>query len=164
MILNVSEKLQKAGTVDFKKTPRTEGWDKVSGVSTQGSRGLPFLVPEILEFLAFRDSEKKKKSSNFPRTFPEFSSGTPERIPQTATAFSSFLNIGANSVLPPERPCNSAYIASRKRLSPLRFGWRQGRVCDRKSRRFGIPLLVLSVPHKNDFNSKESSEAFPRIF
>ena len=33
-----SEKLEKAGTVDFKKKPRTEGGDKVPVVSTQGSR------------------------------------------------------------------------------------------------------------------------------
>ena len=45
-----------------------------------------------LECVAFRDPGKI--SSNFPETFPEFSSGTPERIPQTATAFSSFLRLG----------------------------------------------------------------------
>ena len=35
-----SGKLEKAGTVDFKKSPRTEGGDKVQAVSTQGSRQL----------------------------------------------------------------------------------------------------------------------------
>ena len=51
--------------------------------------GLPFLAPEILEFVAFRDSGKF--SSNFPGTFPEFSSRTPKQTLETTTAFSSFL-------------------------------------------------------------------------
>ena len=50
------------------------------------SAGLPFLVPEILEFIALR-----RFRTNFPAFFPQFSSGTPEKIPETATAFSSFL-------------------------------------------------------------------------
>ena len=41
-------------------------------------------------FRAFRDSTKKK-SSVFPGVFPLLSSGTPEQILETATAFSSFL-------------------------------------------------------------------------
>ena len=74
----------------FQKTPRTEGGDKVQGsVDPRFPAGLPFPVPEILEFVASRDSGKC--SSNFPGTFPEQSSGTPEQTPETATAFSSFL-------------------------------------------------------------------------
>ena len=51
--------------------------------------GLPFPVPKILELVAFRDSGKVF-SSNFPRTFPEFSPGTPEQTPKTATALCEF--------------------------------------------------------------------------
>ena len=50
--------------------------------------GLPFLVPEILEFKAIRE----KFSSNFPGVFPELSCRTPAQTPETATAFLSFLN------------------------------------------------------------------------
>ena len=46
--------------------------------------GLPFPVPEILEFVAFGDSGKF--SSNFPGIFPELSSRTPAKTPETATA------------------------------------------------------------------------------
>ena len=49
--------------------------------------GLPFPVPEIPEFIAFRNSGRF-----FPATFPELSSRTPAKTPETATAFSSFLN------------------------------------------------------------------------
>ena len=60
-----------------------EGSDKVLGsVDPRFAAGLPFLVPEIPEFKAFRDSG---------RIFQQFSSGTPEQIPETATAFLSFL-------------------------------------------------------------------------
>ena len=55
-----------------------EGRHKVLGsVWTQCFRGLPFPVPEILEFKAFRDSGRV--SSNFPRVFPELSSSTPAK-------------------------------------------------------------------------------------
>ena len=54
-------------------------------------------VPEILEVIAFCSSGK------FPAilqgVFLEFSSGTPERIPQTATAFSSFLHASMSDFL-----------------------------------------------------------------
>ena len=50
-------KLKKAVTVDFKKTPRTEGWDMVQGsVGPRSAAGLPFAVPEILETKACCDS------------------------------------------------------------------------------------------------------------
>ena len=61
--------------------------------------GLDFPVPEILWFVAFRDLGISF-SSNFPGTFPEFSSGTPEQTPETATAFSSFLRYPTNRLLP----------------------------------------------------------------
>ena len=56
----------------FQKTSRTEGWDKVPGVSAQGSpAGLPFPVPEILEFVAFGNSGKifQQFSRDFPAIF-----------------------------------------------------------------------------------------------
>ena len=74
---HLSEKLEKAGTVDFKKHPWGQGPPKVPG-------RFAFPVPVILEFVAFRDSGK---------FFQEFSSRTPEQTPETATAFSSFLNL-----------------------------------------------------------------------
>ena len=47
----VAQKLEKDVAVDFNKTPRTEGWDKVrDNVNRRFAAGLPFLVPEILEF------------------------------------------------------------------------------------------------------------------
>ena len=81
-----SEKLEKAGTVDFKKHPARKVGTRIPAVWT-------FPAPEILEFVAFRNSEKIF-SSCFPGkgTFPEFSSRTPAQTPETATAFSSFLN------------------------------------------------------------------------
>ena len=69
---------------------------------TQASRrGLPFPVPEILECKAFRDLGLffQRFSWNFPAIFL----GTPELIPETATAFPRFLRevlhgIGADGV------------------------------------------------------------------
>ena len=82
-----SEKLEKAGNCRFQETPRTEGGDKVQAVSTQGfPAGLPFPVPEILEFVAFRYSDNF--SSSFPQDFLRVFLGN---SPETATAFSSFL-------------------------------------------------------------------------
>ena len=55
----LSEKLEKSGIVDFKKTPRTEGGDKVPAVWAQGSWQVwLLLVPEILEFVACRESRE----------------------------------------------------------------------------------------------------------
>ena len=58
--------LEQAGTVDSKKTPRTEGGDKVPA-------GLPLPVPEILEFVALCDSGKifQLFSRDFPGVFLE---------------------------------------------------------------------------------------------
>ena len=52
--------------------------------------GLPFLVPEILEFVAFPFRDSGKISSKFPGILPELSSRTPGKTPETATALSSF--------------------------------------------------------------------------
>ena len=53
--------------------PHTEGGDKVQGsVDPRFAEGLRFLVPEIQEFRAFRDSGKivPTFSRNFPASFP----------------------------------------------------------------------------------------------
>ena len=65
-----SPKLQKAGTVDFKKTPRTEGGCKVHPCSVEPSlaAGLPFPVP---------DSWGKKK----PISIKNFGEGHPLVFP-----------------------------------------------------------------------------------
>ena len=66
-------KLEKAGTVDFKKHPHGR-WGKGPGCADpRVPAGLPFPVPEILEFLAFRASEKffQQFSRDFPGVFLE---------------------------------------------------------------------------------------------
>ena len=65
-------------------TSRTEGVDKVPGsVDSRFAAGLPSPVPQILECRAFRDSGN---------SFPElYGRETPQKTPETATAFSSFL-------------------------------------------------------------------------
>ena len=52
--LDCQKKLEKAGTVDFKNTPGQGS----GSVDPRFPAGLPFPVPEILEFVAFRDSGK----------------------------------------------------------------------------------------------------------
>ena len=74
-----SENLEKAGSVDFKKTSRTEGAENVQAVSTQGPASFPFLVPEMLEYVAFRDSEKLFQP--FSRDFPGVFLGNPGTDP-----------------------------------------------------------------------------------
>ena len=71
-----------------KNTPHGRWGQGPGSVDRRFPAGLPFPVPEIVEFVAFRDSGKF--SSNFPGIFPEFSSRTPEQTPETATAFLSF--------------------------------------------------------------------------
>ena len=70
-----SEKLEKAGTVGFKKHPARCGrWGQGPGsVDRRFPAGLPFPVPEILEFVAFRDSGKifQQFSRDFPGVFLE---------------------------------------------------------------------------------------------
>ena len=73
-----------------KNTPHGRWGQGPGNVDPRFPAGLPFPVPEILEFVAFRDSGKYFQQ--FSRDFPEFSSGRPEQTPETATAFSNFLN------------------------------------------------------------------------
>ena len=65
-----SEKLEKAGTVDFKKHPARKVGTRSPAVWAQGS---PFPVLEIPEFVAFRDSGKffQQFSRDFPGVFLE---------------------------------------------------------------------------------------------
>ena len=78
-------KTQEGCNCRFQTTACAEGGDKVQGsVEPRFPAGLPFLVPEIEECIAFCNSGNF--SSNFPRTSPEFSLGTPEKNPETATA------------------------------------------------------------------------------
>ena len=84
-----SEKLEKAGTVDFKKHPAR----KVGTRSRQ-------CRPKVPGRFAFPDAQNPRICSIsrcgniFPAIFPEFSRRTPEQTPETATAFSSFLKSG----------------------------------------------------------------------
>ena len=82
-------KTREGWNCQFEKSPRTEGGDKVPAVWTQASRQVYLSrCPKSrnLQHFAIRE----KFSSNFPGTFPEFSSRTPEQTPETATAFSEF--------------------------------------------------------------------------
>ena len=81
------KKLEKAVTVDVEKFPHRRLGQGPGSVDPNFAAGLPFPVPEILEFRAFRNSGKF--SSMFPIIFPQLSSGTPETIPETVTAFFS---------------------------------------------------------------------------
>ena len=85
-------KRKKAGTVDFKNHPSRKDpgrWGQGPGsVDLRFPAGLP--LPEILEFVAFRDLGKMFQQCC--RDTPGVFSGTPEQTPETATAFSSFLN------------------------------------------------------------------------
>ena len=85
------EKLEKAGTVDFKKHPaRQVGTrSRQCGPKVPGRFAFPGARnPRICSISRFG----KFFSSNFPAIFLEFSSRTPEQTPETATAFSSFLS------------------------------------------------------------------------
>ena len=105
-----SEKLEKAGTVDFKKKNRTEGQDKVQAVS-RFPAGLPFPVPQILEFVAFRDSGKFFQQ--FCRDFPGVFLGNPRTDPGDSHSLSSSFLIECKimeAFLVP-RCCQSALIS-----------------------------------------------------
>ena len=66
--MNRSEKLEKAGTVDFKKQPaRKVGTRSPGKVDPRFVAGLAFPVLKILEFVAFRDSGTF--CQQFPGTF-----------------------------------------------------------------------------------------------
>ena len=72
-----------------KKTPRTEGGDKVQAVSTQSSRQvLAFPVPKILEFVAFRDSGFFLQQ--FSRDFPKVLLGKPGTDPGNSHSLLEF--------------------------------------------------------------------------
>ena len=73
-----------------KNTPHGRWGQGPGNVNPRFAAGLPFPDRELLEFVAFFVT-REKFSSNFPGTFPEFSSRSPEQTPETATAFSSFL-------------------------------------------------------------------------
>ena len=63
----------------------------------------------LLKFVAFRES-RENFASNFPGTFPKFSSGTPEQTLETATAFPSFLIRECQSLVSCRVPsCEGAY-------------------------------------------------------
>ena len=66
-----------ASSSNQKHTPHGRWEEGPRSVDPRLPAGLPFPVPEILEFVALRDSGKD--------------SGTPEQTPETATAFSSVL-------------------------------------------------------------------------
>ena len=77
-------------TLELSISKKHAAW-KVGTRSRQCRSKVPcrFAFPEIPEFVAFRNSGQFLQQ--FPGTFPEFSSGTCEQTPETATAFSSFL-------------------------------------------------------------------------
>ena len=72
-----------------KNTPHGRWGQGPGSVDPRFPAGLPFPVPEILEFVAFGASGNIFQQ--FPWTYPEFSLTTPEQAPETATALSSFL-------------------------------------------------------------------------
>ena len=85
-----SRTTQEGCNCQFRKALCTEGGHKVQGsVDPTFAEGLPFLVSKKLELKAFRDSGNSFQIKF--RDVPDFWE-TPERTPETATAFSSFLN------------------------------------------------------------------------
>ena len=84
--LTLLGKLEKPVTVDFKKHPT----QKV-GTRSRFPTGLPFPVPEILEFILFCDPGKI--SSNLPIAFPEFSLGSPRTHPTNSHSLLEFSDL-----------------------------------------------------------------------
>ena len=80
------------------KTPHTEGGDKVQAVSTpRFPAGLPFLVPEILEFVACGASGKVFQQ--FSRDFPGVFLGNPQTDPgNSPTSFCRFAGATCTSL------------------------------------------------------------------
>ena len=75
--LSIVRKTREGWNCRFRKTPRTEGWDKVpGGVDPRLAAGLPLPVPEILVFKAFHAS-----GNLFPAIFPRFSWNIPREPP-----------------------------------------------------------------------------------
>ena len=92
----VSEKAEKAVTVNFEKHPPQKVGTRCRAVSAQGSRRVcPSRCPRSwnLEHFAICG----KISSIFPGIFPCFSSGSAEVIPEPATAFWSFLKVAIHA-------------------------------------------------------------------
>ena len=84
-----SEKLEKAGTVDFEKHPAQEGWAKVQGsVDPRFAAGLPFPVPQMLEFKAFRNSGNFFQQ--FSRDFPGIFLGNARADPRNSHSLLEF--------------------------------------------------------------------------
>ena len=72
LLLELFRKTREGWNCLFRKTPRTEGRHKVQGsADPMFAAGLPFPVPQILEFKPCRDSGKffQQFSWNFPGTF-----------------------------------------------------------------------------------------------
>ena len=92
-----------------KNTPHRRWGQGPGGVDPRFPAGLPFPVPEILEFAAFRDSGKIFQQ--FSRDFPGVVLGNPEQTPETATAFSSFL------IYSPKAPRNATGVPTDQRKS-----------------------------------------------
>ena len=97
-------KLEKVVAVDFekkkKKTPRTEGRHKVqSSVDPMFAASLPFPVPDILEFKAFRDSD-------FSRKFPELSwTSIQAQYDWTTGVLDNGMNEGSSAPYLARSPC-----------------------------------------------------------
>ena len=85
-----SDKTREGCNCRFRKTPRTEGRHKVQGsVDPMFAEGSPFLVPEILEFKAFRDSRNifQQFSRNFSGALLQNSRKDPRKQPQPSRVF-----------------------------------------------------------------------------
>ena len=87
-------KLEKAGTVDFKNTPHGSWGQGLGSVDPRFPAGLPFPVPEILEFVAFRDSGKsfRQFSWDLPGVFlgnPRTDPGNSHSLLQFSESFTS---------------------------------------------------------------------------
>ena len=84
---SVSGQLERAVTVDFENTLHGRSAQVPGQCGPNVRSTFAFPVPQILEFEALCDLGK-----SFPAVFPELSSRTLERTPETATAFPSFPN------------------------------------------------------------------------
>ena len=86
-----------------KNTPYGMWGQGACGVDPRFPAGLPFPVPEILEFVAFRDSGYFCPAIflGLSRSFPR---KPPEQTAETATAFSSFLTKHASTKIHPKIP------------------------------------------------------------
>ena len=98
-----SQKNSRRLELSISKTPRPEGGDKVPGsVDPRFPAGLPFPVPEILEFVAFRDSGKFFQQ--FSRDFPRVLLGNPRTDPGNSHSLLEFSDLGPPHLTVPD-PC-----------------------------------------------------------